>query len=220
MFHLRRSAALFALVPLGFLTACSPSGMHDSVSSATPAISQDTDQSAHINSGQSAVSPAAQEASQSADSAPLTPINGDAWVKTLDALAPHTTDSPMVLSDLRVGEHPSFYRIVVEFSGKGRPGYYQAWPDTPVEQGRGKALDVAGSAFLEFMVNGTAMPTGTELAEGAYTGPHTLTVGPLEVREDGTFEDTTHIVVGMDQPREFQVGFLENPARMVIDIKK
>lgn len=70
------------------------------------------------------------------------------------------------------------------------------------------------------MVNGTSMPIGAELAGLEYTGPDTLAIGPLEVREDGTFEDTTHIVIGMDRAREFQVGFLDDPVRMVIDIKK
>ena len=223
MFHLRRSAALLALVPLGLLAACTGSGA-DAPDAPAPSSAQSTpkgkDAPRSTDSGQSAASPSGEEASGAEDAAPLTPINGDAWVNALDPLAPRTTDAPMVFTDLRVGEHPAFYRVVVEFSGEGRPGYFQNWPDTPVEQGRGQALGVAGSAFLEFMVNGTSMPIGAELAGLEYTGPDALAIGPLEVREDGTFEDTTHIVIGMDRAREFQVGFLDDPVRMVIDIKK
>lgn len=223
MFHLRRSAALLALVPLGLLTACTASGA-DAPDAPAPSAAQSApegkDEPRSIDKGQSEASPSDKGASGTEDAAPPTPINGDAWVKALDPLKPRTTGTPMVFTDLRVGEHPSFYRVVVEFSGEGRPGYYQSWPDTPVEQGRGQALGVAGSAFLEFMVNGTSMPIGADLAGLEYTGPDTLAIGPLEVREDGTFEDTTHIVIGMDRAREFQVGFLDDPVRMVIDIKK
>ena len=64
------------------------------------------------------------------------------------------------------------------------------------------------------------MPSSDELNAEYYAGERNLELGPLDVREDGTFEDTTHIVIGMDQARKFQIGFLKNPTRMVIDIQK
>lgn len=150
----------------------------------------------------------------------ISPINGDAWVQSAEPVTPKASDSPMVFHDLRVGEHDTFYRIVAEFSGNGTPGYFQAWADTPIEQGRGRRLPVEGTSFLNFMISGTSMPSTGELDALAYEGPSNLRVGPLDVREDGTFEDTTHIVIGMDSPRDFQIGFLSDPTRVVIDVKK
>lgn len=148
------------------------------------------------------------------------PINGDAWVRSLDDLASQTTDDPMVFTDLRVGEHADFYRVVVEFTGTGSPGYFVNWSDEPHEQGRGEPLEVGGEVFLDIVLSGTTMPVDEALQPLYYDGPKTLAVGPIEVIEDGTFEDTTHIAIGMDAQRDFQIGFLADPVRVVIDIKK
>ena len=43
--------------------------------------------------------------------------------------------------------------------------------------------------------------------------------GDLDIVSDGTFEDNTHVVIGAPAAREFQIGFLSNPVRMVIDIR-
>ena len=41
----------------------------------------------------------------------------------------------------------------------------------------------------------------------------------MDVVSDGTFEDNTHVVIGSPTARQFQIGFLSNPVRMVIDIR-
>lgn len=148
------------------------------------------------------------------------PINGSEWVASAQPVEAAPGEAPMVFHDLRIGEHEGFYRVVVEFTGEGVPGYFQSWADTPVEQGRGRALPVEGSSFLDLAITGTVMPSTEGLAADYYGGEHNLRLGPLDVREDGTFEDTTHIVIGMDRPRLFQIGVLKEPTRLVIDIQK
>ena len=150
----------------------------------------------------------------------LQPINGDAWVNELEHAPSEPGETPAVFHDMRVGEHDTFYRVVVEFTGEATLGYYQSWADKPIEQGRGQELDVEGVAYLDFVLTGTSMPIMDGQLEQYYQGPRNLQVGPLDVREDGTFEDSTHIVIGMDHARNFQLGFLTNPLRAVIDIQK
>ena len=43
--------------------------------------------------------------------------------------------------------------------------------------------------------------------------------GDLDVVSDGTFEDNTHVVIGAPAARQFQIGFLSDPVRMVIDVR-
>ncbi|WP_165215878.1 hypothetical protein [Schaalia sp. ZJ1691] len=171
----------------------------------------------------------AADSSQSAHESPETkeesslasPINGNAWGSSFTATEPTYVDgSQLVFHDMRVGEYTSFYRVVIEFSGEGTPGVRQSWSQQPVEQGRGRALPVAGTSWLDLNISGTSMPITPELEKQYYAGPRNVTVGPLDVREDGTFEDQTHVVIGMDSSRDFQIGFLSNPTRVVIDVKK
>lgn len=148
------------------------------------------------------------------------PILGNAWTTQTSDKDPRTTEEGLIFHQMRVGEHATFYRVVIEFSGSGQPGWIMSWAESPVEQARGLPLDVSGTSFLNLAITGTRMP-GTDAEQGLYySGPSNLTVGPLDVVEDGTFEDQTHIVIGMDDVRKFQVGTLTDPVRVVIDVKK
>ncbi|MDC4232781.1 hypothetical protein M3T53_03505 [Actinomyces sp. B33] len=212
-----------AIVPLllpalcAALAACSPAGPSPAAQSAPPAASGDA-QSAAPRSGLSAQS-AAPASSNAPSPEPAAPILGDAWATSVEPTEPEGADS-LVFHDLRVGEHDSFYRVVVEFTGEGVPGVSQSWADKPLEQGRGRELPVAGSSWLDLVISGTSMPLDDASRADYYSGERNIPIGPLDVREDGTFEDTTHLVIGMDEPRDFQIGFLESPSRVVIDIRK
>ncbi|WP_022868229.1 AMIN-like domain-containing (lipo)protein [Schaalia vaccimaxillae] len=225
----RRARNLYAvmvpLVALG-LAACSPNSDATSgtQSTASPsAQSQSTQPQSSDTSAQSAAA-AAQDAltasAKAAEATMTTPINGDAWVTSLEPLEPTYSAPGLVFHDMRVGEHDGFYRVVIEFAGQGTPGLMQSWADKPLEQGRGRELPVQGPAWLDLVLTGTTMPVTDGLNALYYDGERQMQIGPLDVREDGTFEDTTHIVIGMDEAREFQIGFLESPARAVIDIRK
>ena len=147
------------------------------------------------------------------------PINADNWMSSVEGLPPVRSDDPakaLALTGIRAATHEGFTRVVQEFAGKGTPGVWSAaWTDEAVEQGRGLPIQVEGEAVLELVIDGTPM-TATE---NPYpSGTHTRT-GDLDVVSDGTFEDNTHVVIGAPTAREFQIGFLSNPVRMVIDIR-
>lgn len=149
------------------------------------------------------------------------PIDGTNWTTSAQQKSSSPTEGDsLVFHDLRVAEHDSFYRVVVEFAGQGTPGWNVTWADKPVEQGRGRELPVQGASYLDIAISGTTMPTGTGQQDLYYSGTPSLEVGPLEAYEDGTYEDITHLVIGMDKVREFQVGTLSDPVRVVIDVKK
>ncbi len=133
-----------------------------------------------------------------------------------------------VFHDVRGGEHPDFYRVIVEFKRDSQPGkrgeedamHAEAkWTDAAVSQGKGDKLDNAGQAFLDVVLDGTTMPEG-ELEKLYYAGEKNLTFAPIDVSIDGSYEGRTHVVIGMDKQREYQMSFLEGPTRLVIDIKK
>ena len=147
------------------------------------------------------------------------PINADNWMSSVEGLPPVRSDDPakaLALTGIRAATHEGFTRVVLEFSGEGTPGVWRAaWTDQAVEQGRGLPIDVEGKAVLDLVIDGTPM-TATETP---YPGGTHTRVSDLDVVSDGTFEDNTHVVIGSPTTRQFQIGFLSNPVRMVIDIR-
>jgi len=210
----RRALAANAAASLLLLGAC------------TPGAPTNAPQSAEASS--SASSPAA---SATASAAPETtptpepgldatkPINADNWMSSVEGLPPVRSDDPakaLALTGIRAAKHEGFTRIVLEFSGKGTPGVWSAaWTDEAVEQGRGLPIQVEGQAVLDLVIDGTPM-TATE---NPYPGGTHTRAGDLDVVSDGTFEDNTHVVIGAPTSRQFQIGFLSNPVRMVIDVR-
>ena len=147
------------------------------------------------------------------------PINADNWMSSVEGLPPVRSDDPakaLALTGIRAASHEGFTRVVLEFAGKGTPGVWSAaWADEAAEQGRGLPIQVEGEAVLDLVIDGTPM-TATE---NPYpSGTHTR-AGDLDVVSDGTFEDNTHVVIGAPATRQFQIGFLSDPVRMVIDIR-
>ena len=210
----RRALAASAAASLLLLGAC------------TPGAPTNAPQSAEASS--SASSPAA---SATASAAPETtpmpepgldatkPINADNWMSSVEGLPPVRSDDPtkaLALTGIRAATHEGFTRVVLEFSGEGTPGVWSAaWADEAVEQGRGMPIQVEGEAVLDLVIDGTPMTA----SENPYpSGMHTR-AGDLDVVSDGTFEDNTHVVIGAPAARQFQIGFLSDPVRMVIDIR-
>ena len=209
----RRALAASAAASLLLLGAC------------TPRTPTDAPQSAEASSSASH-SPAA-----SASTAPETtptpepgldatkPINTDNWMSNVEGLPPVRSDDPtkaLALTGIRAATHEGFTRVVLEFSGKGTPGVrHGAWTDEAVEQGRGLPIQVEGEAVLDLVIDGTPMTA----SENPYPGGMHTRAGDLDVVSDGTFEDNTHVVIGAPATRQFQIGFLSNPVRMVVDIR-
>lgn len=209
----RRSLAASAVACALLLGAC------------TPGARTNAPQSAPASSGASH-SPAA-SASTSASEAPAAepgldstrPINADNWMSSVEGLPPVRSDDPakaLALTGIRAAAHEGFTRVVLEFSGEGTPGVWSAaWADEAVEQGRGLPIQVEGGAVLDLVIDGTPMTASNT----AYpSGTHTR-AGDLDIVSDGSVEDNTHVVIGAPTAREFQIGFLSNPVRMVIDIR-
>lgn len=210
----RRALAASAAASLLLLGACAPGAPTNAPQSA--------------KASSSASSPAA---SATASAAPETtptpepgldatkPINADNWMSSVEGLPPVRSDDPtkaLALTGIRAATHEGFTRVVLEFSGEGTPGVWSAaWTDEAVEQGRGLPIQVEGEAVLDLVIDGTPM-TATE---NPYPGGMHTRAGDLDVVSDGTFEDNTHVVIGATAARQFQIGFLSDPVRMVIDVR-
>ena len=210
----RRALATSAAASLLLLAACVPASPTDAPQSAeaSPSASSPT------ASATASAAPESTPASEPGLDA-TKPINADNWMSSVEGLPPVRSDDPakaLALTGIRTATHEGFTRVVLEFSGEGTPGVWRAtWTDEAVEQGRGLPIQVEGEAVLDLVIDGTPM-TATE---NPYPGGTHTRAGDLDIVSDGTFEDNTHVVIGAPATRQFQIGFLSNPVRMVIDIR-
>ncbi len=209
----RRALAASAAASLLLLGACAPGAPTDAPQSAEASPS-----ASHSPAASASAAPETTPTSEPGLDA-TKPINADNWMSSVEGLPPVRSDDPtkaLALTGIRAARHEGFTRVVLEFAGKGTPGVWSAaWTDEAVEQGRGLPIQVEGEAVLELVIDGTPM-TATE---NPYpSGTHTR-AGDLDVVSDGTFEDNTHVVIGAPATRQFQIGFLSDPVRMVIDIR-
>ena len=211
----RRAPAASAASCLLLLGACAPGAPTDAPQSA------ETSPSASHSPTASATASATPETTPTYEPGldATKPINADNWMSSVEGLPPVRSDDPakaLALTGMRAARHEGFARVVLEFSGEGTPGVWRAaWTEEAVEQGRGLPIQVEGEAVLDLVIDGTPMTA----SESSYpSGTHTR-AGDLDVVSDGAFEDNTHVVIGAPTARQFQIGFLSDPVRMVIDIR-
>lgn len=132
-----------------------------------------------------------------------------------------TTMAALTVTDISVGHHEGFDRVVYELGGTGTPGWEIEYVDRAVQDGSGTAIDVAGQSVLEVRITGSVYPfdSGVE----PYSGPDPV-VDPSAPAVAGVyrtivFEGVTQSFVGVNGERPaFSVSALSNPTRLVIDI--
>ena len=210
----RRALAASAAASLLVLGACAPGAPTEAPQSATASPSSSSPTASPTASAAPEATPTSERGLDATK-----PINADNWMSSVEGLPPVRSDDPakaLALTGMRAATHDGFTRVVLEFSGEGTPGVWRAaWTDEAVEQGRGLPIQVDGEAVLDLVIDGTPMTA----PETPYPGGTHTRAGDLDVVSDGTFEDNTHVVIGAPTSRQFQIGFLSNPVRMVIDIR-
>ena len=124
----------------------------------------------------------------------------------------------LVFTDVRVAEHESFDRIVLEFTGTGIPGWAVNYVEKAVLDGSGETATLGGDAILDIYASGTTWP-----ASGYYGGarhfepPNGRNIDDVYV--GGTFEGYTQVIAGIDGDAvPFRVLTLSDPPRLVVDV--
>lgn len=145
------------------------------------------------------------------------PFAADASPDTADPSA----DASLTVSDVRVGRHDGFDRVVFELGGTGTPGWRVEYVQDAVDDPSGQVLDVDGDGTLQVILTGTGYPTDTGVPE--YAGANPLRVGGTESVEEvwlrGVFEGQTLAFVGVDDDATpFRVYLLQDPVRVVLEV--
>jgi hypothetical protein len=145
------------------------------------------------------------------------PLPGEA---STDDREETTDDAGLTVTDVRVGTHDGFDRVTFEIAGDGEVGWFIRYVDEPTSDGSGLPVEVPGSAALQVILNGIALPD--DAVEGAETflddvaGPEGGVI--RGVVNDTIFEGQHTFFVGLDEELPFRLGRLEEPGRVVIDL--
>lgn len=134
-------------------------------------------------------------------------------MKTLRPEAP----SNLVVTDVRVGSHAGFDRVVLDLTGEGDPGWFVDYTNNPTQQGSGNTIDFIGATALNVNIDGTTYPFDLGLEDpqlGTVEGAGSIT----QVISTGTFEGRSQFVIGLREQLPYSVQVLEDPQRVVIDI--
>lgn len=199
----RPQAAVLAVAAL-LLTGCGGNGgTHDAASTASVSSS----------SAVADTSPSTEPADLEG-STDVAPFPADASPDTAEPSSP----AGLTVTDVRIGRHDGFDRVVFELGGKGTPGWDVEYVDTATAEGTGAPVDLAGPAYLRVLLVGTSYPYETGLAEVS-RGP-VAAAGPAVSGAffDGTFEGQSLAYIGTRTQAAFRVYALSNPTRIVIDV--
>lgn len=125
---------------------------------------------------------------------------------------------------MRVGTHACYDRFVFEFDGDDdMPGWSVTPHDSPefTADPSGEEIDpLAGTASLD--VAFAAWGDGTPLGEDPFEGELVILTDGFPVIQEArflsAFEGITHIGIGLSGAQPYEVTWLEDPARLVIDV--
>lgn len=122
------------------------------------------------------------------------------------------------VTNVRVGRHADFDRVVLDLAGEGTPGWFADLNADPRQAGSGFPVEYEGSTSIDLQVTGLAMP---EPVDGEYRDIGTVPgAGGVvtEVVSGGWFEGQTQFVIGLSGEHPYSIQVIEDPTRLVVDI--
>ena len=124
-------------------------------------------------------------------------------------------------SSSRVGSHPGYERVVVQYTGGAADLTWKTtWTSDPIDE-KGERINVKGDVFLQIDVAGVREPSDVA------TLPPTLHPGSLAglstvkgVSVQYPFEGQHMVHIGLSAKGSERIHVLKDPSRLVIDVKK
>lgn len=135
------------------------------------------------------------------------------------------------LTDIRIGDHAGYVRVVFDMTGAGNPWYVVAYRPGPFylighsgspDETSDEVISVEGSSFLHVSLDASIVDFTVDPYVLTYT-EQVLEPGiePIvQIVLEGDFEGIGSWVIGLNAERPFHVQVLQDPLRLVVDIEK
>ena len=221
----RLSAACAALVLAG--SACSSAseeadGGKPKANPGAVASAQASGASRSSSPTSAAPTPGPSAASSSAPRKSASPVAPTDWLAEGSQSDGFPTDAGHAFpSSSRVGSHPGYERVVVQYTGGAADLTWKTtWTSDPIDE-KGERINVKGDVFLQIDVAGVREPSDVA------TLPPTLHPGSLAglstvkgVSVQYPFEGQHMVLIGLSAKGSYRIQVLKDPSRLVIDVKK
>lgn len=216
----RRPAALIAALLLsatGVLAGCGQQTGADEAAStgSASASAAATEEATSTDAPAATAPPSAEPAGDEDGGGNAAPFPGDTSPDSAEPVDP----AGLTVTEVRVGAHEGFDRVVLEVGGEGTPGWDVRYVDSASAEGSGDPIDLAGPAYLRVTLTGVSYPYESGLDEqvrGAVGGSGTRAV--TGAWYDGTFEGQALAYVGTSGEQPFRVYALSEPTRVVVEV--
>jgi hypothetical protein len=207
----RRHGALFLIATVALAACTSGGGSSASIAPSTSAVASAS------SAPSTAASPQPSATASAAASEPTGSLPPFACSPSVTIAA--TTDRAQI-TDVRVGTHDGFDRVVFEFASGIPSTVIEAVLPPLYADPSGKELDVAGTAFLKVTMHGASKisPDGG----GTYSGSTNFEPGfsqLVQLLEGGDFEAVSTWYLGLNRGGCIRVLTLADPSRLVIDVE-
>lgn len=219
--HFRYSALL--ALPL-IVAGCSSTEPSDAPTSSPAATSSSGTTSAATSSTESSALASSPESPTTStdpkDTAGSAPAGFLGTPSLADQPLTQAEGAELVPVAVRVGSHEGYDRVVIEFTGPGKPGWYTQYTNSPAAQASGKPVAYDGATALVLGIEGTPWPSTPQLQQQyaeftTYPGAGAVT----GVNFVNAFEAQSRFVIGLDRQLPYSVTFLEGPPRVVVDFQ-
>ncbi len=221
----RLSAACAALLLAG--SACSSAseeadGGKPKANPGAVASAQASGASRSSSPTSAAPTPGPSAASSSAPRKSASPVAPTDWLAEGSQSDGFPTDAGHAFpSSSRVGSHPGYERVVVQYTGGAADLTWKTtWTSDPIDE-KGERINVKGDVFLQIDVAGVREPSDVA------TLPPTLHPGSLAglstvkgVSVQYPFEGQHMVLIGLSTKGSYRIQVLKDPSRLVIDVKK
>lgn len=118
------------------------------------------------------------------------------------------------LTNIRAGEHPGFDRLVFDFYGPVPAYFVEYVPKSELAGASGIPISIAGNYFLRVRFTDTVVSRGVPFAG---TPPFDQI---RQYKYVESFEAVTVYGIGVRERQPFRVFALNNPSRVVFDIRR
>ncbi|MFO7777407.1 MAG: hypothetical protein R6V28_03545 [Nitriliruptoraceae bacterium] len=148
----------------------------------------------------------------------LAPLDGDPTTEPREATGEPGT---FAVTEVRLGQHDGFDRVVFELAGDGSAGWLVEYVDQARAQGSGATVEVDGDAVLRVAIRNVPLPP--DLPDTIEVWDQDRVRAPsggvvTEVVNDTIFEGQHTFFIGTTGEQPFLIERLEDPQRVVIDV--
>ncbi|WP_099332585.1 AMIN-like domain-containing (lipo)protein [Actinomyces minihominis] len=208
-----------AALALGVTAGCSssPTYSNNAEPSGTQSSGTTTSQSQHYDDDDQDDKGDLEE-EDTANDGPNTTVNQSDWVTSSSYTPTEMPATQPIVTDLRVGQHKGYDRVVIDLTGEGPVGWEARYVDVVNSQGKGDPVDIPGTKFLQLVLVGTTIPVTDQELDDYYDDNDIESGQVINAVYDSTFEGRSQFVIGTDKERPFHIFWLTDPLRVVIDI--